>query len=242
MRTVSKIHSMKLQEPHFSNLKNGSKIYEICINDPRKQKMNIGDIIKIIANNDEKNNYQVVIVGKDIFTNFKNAIQDSGVKKIAPNLNSINSCVKMYETHKGYSEGVDKHGVVRFMLVVNNNRKIHNLTIQNPKECPAFDLIASKQKTIEGRKNSPTYQAYKAGDYLNLINSDGRTLMTLITHINKYSDVEEYLKTETLKKALPCVKTIHDGVNMYNKWTTPAEREMLRKKYGYGFLAIHIVF
>ena len=242
MRPIAKMHLMKLQEPHFTNIQNGAKIYELRVNDPKRQKMNIGDIIKISHNDDETKTYQVVIVDKQIYSNFRKAIEDSGIKKVLPYSNSIDNGVKLYESFSGYTEKAKKYGVVRFTVVVNNNRKIHNLTIQNPKECPAFDLIASKAKTIEGRKNSPTYQAYKAGDYLNLINSDNRTLMTLITKINKYSDVEEYLKTETLKKALPCVKTISEGVKMYNKWTTPEEREMLRKKYGYGFLAIHIVF
>ena len=235
------MHSMKLQEPHFTNVFIGKKIYETRVNDPKRQKMNLGDTIMIKHNDDEKKTYQVVITGKTFYENFRDAIEDSGVKKVLPNTNSTENGVKLYESFPGYIEGAKEYGVVRFTLVVNNDRKTHNLTIQNPKECPTFDLIASGIKTVEGRKNSLKYQEYKPGDFLNFINGK-RTIMTLITKINKYSDVEEYLREETLKKALPCVKTIKEGVKMYNRWTKPSERNMLRKKYGYGFLGIHIIF
>ena len=61
-------------------------------------------------------------------------------------------------------------------------------------------------------------------------------------HIYSYKTVEDYLKRETLKKALPCVKTIKEGVQIYNLWTSEKEREKLRKKYGYGFMGIGIEF
>ena len=230
---------MKLQEPHFTNVLIGKKIYETRVNDPKRQKMNIGDNITIRNINDEKKTYQIVITGKKIYKTFRDAIEDSGIKKVLPNTNSTNNGVKLYESFPGYIKGAKEYGVVRFTLVVNNDRKTHNLTIQNPKECPTFDLISSGIKTVEGRKNSPKYQEYNPGDFLNFINGK-RTLMTLITKINKYSDVKEYLQKETLKRALPCVKTIKEGVEMYNRWTKPSERNMLRKKYGYGFLGIHI--
>ena len=231
---------MKMQELHYTNILIGKKIYETRVNDSKRKMMNVGDIVVIRHNDDENKHYQVVIIGKNTFKNFRDAIEYSGVKKVLPNTNSIDNGVKLYESFPGYKEGAKKYGVVRFTIVVNNDRKTHNLIIQNPKKCPTFDLISSGVKTVEGRKNSLKYQKYKPGDFLNFINGE-QTLMTLITKINKYSDVEEYLRKETLKRALPCVKTIKEGVKMYNMWTNPSERNMLRKKYGYGFLGIHII-
>jgi len=234
------MHSMRLQEPHFTNVLTGKKIYETRVNDPKRQKMNIGDIIQIRHNDDEKKTYKIVITERKLYKTFRDAIVDSGVKKVLPNTNSTNNGIKLYESFPGYIEGAKQYGVVRFTLVVNNDRKTHNLTIKNPKKCPTFYFIVSGKKTVEGRKNSPTYQKYKPGDFLNFIWKK-KNCMTLITKINKYSDVKEYLQKETLKRTLPCVKTLEIGIKMYNQWTRPSEINTLRQRYGYGFLGIHIV-
>lgn len=132
--------------------------------------------------------------------------------------------------------------------IIKNNKvgKIHLLTIRNPEECPTFDLIKSGEKTVEGRKNNEKYQEYKVGDYIKFYCDKKRgcrkkeNLLTKIIKINKYRTIEDYLRKETLKKALPCVKTIKEGVNIYNLFSSKSERDALMKKYGYSFLGIHI--
>jgi ASC-1-like (ASCH) protein len=233
------MHSMKFKEPHFTNVLIGKKIYELRINDEKRQKMNIGDNI-IINNNDNLNKkYQIVITDKHFYNNFESAIRDSGIKKILPNVKSIKKGIELYEKFPGYIEGAKKYGIVRFSVVINNNIRTHNLTIQNPKICPTFDFIMSGIKTVEGRKNSPKYQEYKSGDIL-IFECGDNTLKTVIKDIKKYTDVNEYLQKETLKKTLPCVKTIKEGIKIYNLWNKTSEINKLRKKYGYGFLGIHI--
>lgn len=118
-------------------------------------------------------------------------------------------------------------------------RTIHKLSIQNPPICPTFTYIKKGIKTVEGRKNSPTYQKYKKGDIL-IFMCDNEELYTRITYIHRYQTVEDYLMRETLKKALPCVKSVEEGIKIYNLWTNEKEREKLRKTYGYGFLGIGV--
>ena len=115
----------------------------------------------------------------------------------------------------------------------------HELTIQNPKECPTFTYLKKGIKTVEGRKNSEKYQKYKKDDTLIFICGKEK-LKTKITYIHRYKTVADYLKKETLKRALPCVKTVKEGVEIYNLWTSQKERNSLRKKYGYGFLGIGV--
>ena len=115
----------------------------------------------------------------------------------------------------------------------------HYLSILNPKECPTYTYIKQGVKTVEGRKYSEKYQKYRRGDTL-IFTCDGEQLKTRITYIHKYQTVEDYLRRETLKKALPCVKTTKEGVEIYNLWTSEKEREKLRKKYGYGFMGIGV--
>jgi len=239
------IHTWHLQDPHFNNVKTGKKIYETRVYDEKRKKIKLGDTI-IFEHDDKKDepSFKTIVVEIKIFKSFGDAIKDCGIKKILPNLNSNVKGVELYESFPHgeggtFRDASKKYGVVRFKLVVNNNRKTHILHIQNPKECPTFDYIKSGVKTVEGRKNSPTYQEYNEGDYLNFV-CEKQKLMTIITYINKYETVEDYLNKETLKKALPCVKTIEEGVEIYNKWTSQKERDELKKKYGYGFLGIGI--
>lgn len=121
---MSKEHNMKLDDPHYDNVKNGSKIYEIRVNDPKRQKMNIDDVITIKHNSDsKKEQYKVVITDKKIFDDFKDAIKDSGIKNVLPNVSTINEGVKLYESFPhmegSYKKGAKKFGVVRFKLEFN---------------------------------------------------------------------------------------------------------------------------
>ena len=115
----------------------------------------------------------------------------------------------------------------------------HHLSILNPKVCPTFTYIKQGIKKVEGRKNSPQYQQYKKGDIL-IFHHNKEFVKTQITYVHRYKSVENYLKRETLKNALPCIKTIKDGVDVYNLWTSPQERKDLLLKYGYAFLGIGI--
>lgn len=115
----------------------------------------------------------------------------------------------------------------------------HYLSILNPEECPTFDYIKNGIKTVEGRKNSKKYQKYSIGDTL-IFTYKVQEVKTKILYINRYKTVKDYLEKETLKNALPNIKTIEDGINIYNLWTSVEEREKLREKYDYSFLGIGI--
>jgi len=236
-------HDWHLADPHFDNVLNGKKIYETRVNDEKRQLIKLGDMIEFTHQTENRQSYSIVVIGIDYFNSFKDAIRTSGIKKVLPNVSTVEEGVKLYEAfpHKTgtFKDGAKKYGVVRFHLYVNNNPNTNNITIQNPKECPTFDMIKSGIKTVEGRKFSPKYQKYNIGDRLVFLYGNEK-LTTLITDIKKYKTVEDYLKTETLKKALPCINRIQKGIEIYNTWTSPEERQNLLNKYGYSFLGIHI--
>ena len=121
----------------------------------------------------------------------------------------------------------------------NRLSRIHHLSIQNPADCPTFDYIESGIKTVEGRANSPKYHSYQKGDTL-IFEWQSKTLKTIITDIKKYQTLEDYLDAEGFKKALPCVESFDEAIKIYNRWSNTDQRENYRKKYGYGFLGIHI--
>nr|QBK91002.1 MAG: ASC-1 like domain protein [Pithovirus LCPAC201] len=116
---------------------------------------------------------------------------------------------------------------------------IHHISIQNPKECPTFDYIKQGLKTVEGRKNSQKYQKIKRDDII-FFECNNETIKTYVTYVQKYTTLEDYLKEETLKLTLPNIETIEKGITIYNNWSTQKERQVLREKYGFGFLGIGI--
>lgn len=115
----------------------------------------------------------------------------------------------------------------------------HKISFYDPQGCPLTEYIIRGIKTVEGRKNSPQYHNIKKGDTL-IINDPNIEIKCIVTYVNKYDDVRDYLQKETIEKALPCVKSIDEGIEFYNKFTKPEERKRLKDKYGFGFLGIGI--
>lgn len=105
-----------------------------------------------------------------------------------------------------------------------------------------IDSIIKGEKIVEGKKNSPKTQQLQLeiGDTIKFV-SPTRTVRAKITDMRHYegrSCLKRYLKTETLKRTLPGVKTIKEGIKIYMSkpinWT---QKEL----DDYGVLAIEFV-
>lgn len=107
--------------------------------------------------------------------------------------------------------------------------KTHRLHCQDP----WFTLIRTGKKPVEGRKDLPKFQSWSIGDLL-IFDLDHQSFRTRIVGLNRYKTLEDYLRTETLERTLPGVKTIEEGILTYLKWSS---REEIEK---FGFLAIEI--
>lgn len=109
---------------------------------------------------------------------------------------------------------------------------------------PWFSLIKQGVKPVEGRKGTPTWSSIKIGDLIIFRDPDDhkKTFEAKVTGINKYlksvdsqdDPLDQYLKGETLEKALPGVKTLEEGRKVYLQWSTQAEIDK------YGMLGIHV--
>src|SRR3989344_8636195 len=96
---------------------------------------------------------------------------------------------------------------------------------------PWFSLIKLKLKKVEGRLNKSDFAKMHKNDIIYWTNNDfgpDRTIKTIITKINKYVTFKEYLENETLKKTLPCMDNINDGLSVYYKYFTKEDEQ----KYG----------
>ena len=124
-------HSMKLKDPHFRNVLEGKKIYELRLYDEKRKAIKIGDVITMKHNEDTSNFYNVVVTGIKTYKSFKKAIKDSGFDKVIPDSSNLKDALQVYLNIPNYSEGETQYGVVRFTLVLQNVlQNIHLLNIQ----------------------------------------------------------------------------------------------------------------
>lgn len=99
---------------------------------------------------------------------------------------------------------------------------------------PWFSHIAAKRKSIEGRLNKGTFAGLTKGQALNIKGPDGRTVRAVVRRIRRYDSFAAYLSQEGLRKTLPGVATIDEGVAVYRRfYTEEAERQ-------HGVLAIRL--
>jgi len=79
--------------------------------------------------------------------------------------------------------------------------------------------IENGTKRIEGKKNSPKTRTLQLeiDDIINFVSAT-RSIAARVTNIRHYEGkgcLKKYLKTETLKRTLPGVKTIKEGISIY---------------------------
>jgi ASC-1-like (ASCH) protein len=83
-----------------------------------------------------------------------------------------------------------------------------------------FDLIKSGLKTVEGRLNKGDFANIKPGDlihfYSNKDTNKSDLVKTLVVSIKEYNTFREMITKERLKYVLPGIKTINDGVLIYD--------------------------
>lgn len=113
---------MHLDKIYYDYILNGKKIYEIRIYDEKRQQINLLDIIKFIDRSSE-NTFNGKIVELSYFSNFRDAIEEVGIKSVLPNVRSLKEGIKTYENfpHKegNYKKASEKYGVLRIKFEIN---------------------------------------------------------------------------------------------------------------------------
>ena len=206
------IFSSKLQEPYYTYIKNGIKIYELRVNDEKRKKMKIGDIWKFKnANNENLPEYNTKIIDKKIYKSFEEAIKKKRYKKLLPNSKSISEAIKTYNAFDNgmYEIDAKKYGVVCFKLKVIK----HKMIVKN--SCP---------KNVEARLYNSKYLSYQIGDILVFVKCS-----KIIIDIKKYKNLEDYLSNEKHKKVLPL-----SGLG------SEKQRKKLEEKYGFCIIVFEV--
>lgn len=100
---------------------------------------------------------------------------------------------------------------------------------------PWFNLVKSGQKTIEGRLKKNKFATIKPNDNWVIFNHDkSEHFFVRIDKVISYTSFEEYLSQEGLKRTLPNVRTIVEGVEICRQYYTEEQETT------YGIIAIHL--
>lgn len=110
------VHQMNLKAIYFDKIKSGEKIYEIRLNDEKRQLINIGDTIVFKKELSEET---IVTIVKDLsyFQSFNEMFKTLPVEKAGFEGMSIENVIEIY--HQFYStEDEKKYGIVAIKVEV----------------------------------------------------------------------------------------------------------------------------
>lgn len=125
----------------------------------------------------------------------------------------------MYHSMQGYSKPE-----VRCMKYYNHRTE------------PYFTFLKNGQKTIEGRVRKGQYRNIKPGDEIVVFNEEETdSIITEVIRVAEYKSIKEMLTREPIKKLLPDVDTIDQGIKVYRSFYSPEQEQK------FGMVAIEVI-
>ena len=109
---------MKLNKIYFDYIKEGKKLYETRVYDKKRKTIKLLEKVTFVCKEDPKQSFEGIITELSYFDNFKEAIEEVGLKKVLPNASSLKEGVEIYNkipSGEGgtYKEASKKYGVLR---------------------------------------------------------------------------------------------------------------------------------
>lgn len=109
-------HEMKLQAKYFDLIKQGKKIYEIRLNDEKRQLIQVGDVIIFKKEPELSETLNVVVNDLIYFKAFEQMAKSLPLEKVGFETETISEVVDIY--HQFYTpENEIKYGVVAMKIV-----------------------------------------------------------------------------------------------------------------------------
>jgi ASC-1-like (ASCH) protein len=114
---------MNLDTIYFDYIKNGKKLYETRVYDKKRREINLLEEVTFIDRSDNTRTFKAIITELSYFKNFKEAIEEVGIKKVLPNAKSLDEGVKLYHQFPSgeggtFKEAAKKYGVLRMKFVL----------------------------------------------------------------------------------------------------------------------------
>lgn len=114
---------MNLDTIYFDYIKNGKKMYETRVYDKKRREIKLLEEVTFIDRSDNTRTFKAIITELSYFKNFKEAIEEVGIKKVLPNAKSLDEGVKLYHQFPSgeggtFKEAAKKYGVLRMKFVL----------------------------------------------------------------------------------------------------------------------------
>ena len=115
---------MNLDLKYYKSILYGIKKYEMRVYDLKRQQIKLLDELKFIERG-TNNSFKVIITELSWYKTFTQALKETNIKDILPDVDTFEEAVKTYESfpHKEgtYKEGSEKFGVLRIKFKLNFN-------------------------------------------------------------------------------------------------------------------------
>ena len=109
------------------------------------------------------------------------------------------------------------------------------MTYENDRYQPYYSFLKHGQKTIEGRIKKKWYRDLKPGDHIIVHNKQGTdSFETVVQDVRTYSSIREMLEKEQIKKLLPDIETVEQGIAVYRRFYTEEQEKE------FGVVAIEV--
>lgn len=114
-------HQSNLASPYYEYVKNGTKIYELRLYDYKRKLIKINNLWHFSSNNKDKNkneSFTTKVIGIKIYKSFREAIEDTGLKQLLPQISDLEEGINIYESfdNNNYKINAEIYCVVRFTL------------------------------------------------------------------------------------------------------------------------------
>ncbi len=155
------LHIMGLQEKYYDYIQNGTKEYEIRLNDEKRQKMNTGDFIAFQKEPERKDTFLVEIADKEYYQNFKELFHFIPMDKLADESTSNDSLLADLEEFYPM-EQQKEYGTVAIKLNKNDiiyKGNIEDVSLKNPVFLSLKDMYDNFDEWLEKLKKKD-YQFY----------------------------------------------------------------------------------
>lgn len=112
-----------------------------------------------------------------------------------------------------YSDAYRYKNSINHIMNKQRGRDVHESSLQNPH----FTNIKLGKKRVEGRPKRGKFAKMKKGDTVIWQNSANKseTVKTIIVGVRRYNTFREMLEFEGLRRTLPNVNSMDEGVDVY---------------------------
>lgn len=111
------MHEIKVKKVYYDKIKSGEKIYEIRLNDEKRQKIKVGDQLKIWCEPELVECLVTTVVDKLYYSNFEELLKNIPAAEIGFAKYSSEEIIKTY--HQFYTESDElQYGIVAIKLEI----------------------------------------------------------------------------------------------------------------------------